>query len=877
MTNPPSGTITFLFTDIEGSTKRWEQHPVLMNSALAHHDSLLRQAIEAQGGYIFKTMGDAFCAAFSTAPNALNAACEAQRALYAEDGGEIGAIRVRMALHTGNVVERDGDYFGPPVNRVARLLSTGHGGQTLLSQPTFELVRDNLPPHAELLDMGEHRLKDLTRPEHIFQLVAPDLPADFPPLKTLDNRPNNLPIERSDIIGRERELDAAGRLLLRDNVGLVTLTGPGGTGKTRLALQLAANLLDQFKDGVFFVNLAPITDASLLVPTIAQTLGVRESGSQLPVDTLKAHLHDKQLFLVLDNFEQIVSAGPLVKELLGGAPHLKVLITSREPLRVRGEHEYPVPTLALPDPKHLPDLAAMSQYEAVALFIQRASEAKPDFAVTNQNAPALAEICTRLDGLPLAIELAAARIKLLPPEAMLSRLHNRMKMLTGGARDLPERQQTLRSTIAWSHDMLDEGEKQLFRRLAVFSGGRTLEAIEAVCNASGDLQMDVLDGVESLASKSLLRQVEGAAGEPRFWMLETIHEYAREMLEESGEGEESRKQHTKYFLALAEEAEPHLRGPEQAKWFKQVEDEHDNMRTALGWALEHGGTEIALRLSGALFWFWLIRGYLREGSRWLELSLAGGGSQPTSARALALRGAGLLAEEQGDYERADTLVEESLALYRELGDKQGLAKALGNVGDIATMYGNSAKAREVYKESLPLHRELENMDYVANTLNNLGWIAFEQGDFEQARTSCEESLALSRIVGNMRVTAEVLDTLGQVALAQQDYEQANLFAKESLLICKEIGSKRGVAQALELLAEIAGGQKQSLLAARLFGAGDALYVSLDAHRHNATQGYYERYLTDARAQLDEATWQAAWAQGRAMSMEQAVEYALEQS
>jgi predicted ATPase/class 3 adenylate cyclase len=670
--SPPTGTLTFLFTDIEGSTKLWERDSSVMQVALARHDEILRSAIEERGGYVFKTVGDAFCCAFPTAPDALEAALDAQRLLLEERWGESAPLRVRMALHTGAAEERDGDYFGPPLNRVARLLSAAHGGQVLLSLPTQELVRDQLPAGTTLRDLGEHRLKDLFRPERVFQVLASGLPSEFPSLRTLNAYRNNLSLQPTPLIGRKREVAEVYERLLRPEVRLLTLTGVGGTGKTRLGLQAAAELTEQFEDGVFFVSLAAIRDPQLVVPAMAATLGVKEAGGQPLLESVEDSLGEKHILLMVDNFEQVIEAAPVVTELLSTASNLKVLATSRIPLRLYGEHEYAVPPLALPDPERLPSVERLTHYEAVRLFVERAQAAKADFSVTNESAPAVAQICYRLDGLPLAIELAAARIKVLSPQKMLGRLGNRLKLLTGGARDLPERQRTLRSTIEWSYGLLGEGEKVLFARLSVFAGGRTMEAIEAICDAEGDLPVDVLDGLSSLVDKSLLKQEEGAGGEPRFVMLETIHEFAREKLQESEESEDIRRLHAEYFLALAEEAEPAVEGAQQPVWLERLEEEHDNMRRALSWSLGQGqDSELALRMSAALGEFWYLRGYFGEGRRWLEEALAKSGRTPTAARARALQRVSWLAFQQGDLDRAEEASEEERRRRHRRGGEPG--------------------------------------------------------------------------------------------------------------------------------------------------------------------------------------------------------------
>jgi predicted ATPase/class 3 adenylate cyclase len=910
MTVPPTGTVTFLFTDIEGSTKMWERDAATMQAALARHDEILRSAIEANGGYVFKTVGDAFCAAFPAAPYALDAALDAQRALCDEPWDEGSAIKARIALHTGTVEERDGDYFGPPVNRVARLLSIANGGQVLLSTSTQELVRDELPSGSGLRDLGEHRLKDLSRPERVFQLAAPGLTSEFPALRTLESHPNNLPIQPTPLVGRDREVAEIADRVRSEEARLLTLTGPGGTGKTRLALQAAADLLEEFEDGVFFVALATITDPELVASTVAGPLGVKESGDRPLKEGLEAYLRDRNLLLVLDNFEQILEGASLVGELLGACPKLKVLATSRIPLRLYGEQEYPVPPLAVPNPGVLPPLEVLTQYEAVRLFVERARSVKPDFEITNESAPAVAKICARLDGLPLAIELAAARVKILPPEAMLGRIANRLKLLKGGARDLPARQRTLRGAIDWSHDLLGEEERTLFRRLSVFAGGRTIEAIEEICDPEGEL--DALEGVESMVDKSLIRQEE-ADGEPRFVMLETIHEYAREKLEESGEAEEIKRLHADYFLTLAEGAEPELVGPDQVAWLDRLETEHDNMRSALSWALGSGRIETALRLGGALGWFWRVHGHFVEGGRWLEEALSADEGVPDLVRAKALCSAGYLAHMQGDFERARRLLQESLALYRELGDEEGTARSLHHLGYI-DHYGDIERARRLLEESLEINRRVGNKRELAMVLHALasmtadtgeqertkalfeesealfresgdiqglsgslalqGWAALVEGDTGRARKLAAEGLELSREIRDKDLESWQQSNLGLVALEEGDTGRAWMLLVESLEGYLEAESRVGVIDSLVDVGAVAGARGEPLRAARLWGAADALREVTGYTMSVREAGVYEPYMSAARSELGETAFRAAWDEGRAMTEEQAIALAL---
>jgi predicted ATPase/class 3 adenylate cyclase len=909
MADLPTGTVTFLFTDIEGSVEMWERDAPAMQVALARHDEILKQSIEERGGYVFKTVGDAFCAAFPIASNALEATIAVQRALLDEGWKESQPLKVRMALHTGAAEERDGDYFGPPVNRVARLLSIGHGGQVLISLPTSELVRDHLRAGVGIRDLGERRLKDLFRPERVFQLTAPDLPSEFPPLRTLESRTNNLPVQPTPLVGREREVAEVTQRLLVPGTRLLTLIGPGGTGKTRLALQAAADLLEEFDDGTFFVPLAALTDPKLVTSAIAAPLGVLEAADRPLEEGIKEHVREKKLLLVLDNFEQVLEGAQPVARLLAACPDLKVLATSRIPLGIYGEKEYPVPPLSLPEPERLPSLERLTQYEAVRLFIERAQDVRPEFSVTNENAPAVAEVCARLDGIPLAIELAAARVKVLTPQKILPRLSDRLKLLAGGARDLPERQRTLRASLEWSHALLEEGEKMLFARLSVFAGGRTLEAIEAVCDAEDD----ILEGVESLVDNSLLREEEGPEGEPRFVMLETVHEYAHEKLQKSAEAEEVRRRHAEYFLALAEEAEPELRGPRQYEWVERLEAEHDNMRAAFSWSLEVGDIELGLRLAGALRRFWHIRGYFDEGRRRLEQALARDGQASASARAKALeavgglahdqgdvaraksaaqeglelgaradieggrvasfrRTLGITAEREGDYERATELYEESLALYRDTEDTWSIAASLLSLGNAMVVRDEHERAKELYREALVLSREAGDPEQYATGLTNLGYEHLLEGDHEQATALNEEAARLYRDRGSRGGLVYALDNLAWAALVRGDHERARILHEETLALCRELGDKLIGAENLEGLACAAAARGEAERSARLFGAA----ATLGYQQAPAERALREPYLAEARSLLEEAAWKAAWSEGQAMTFEEAVSYALEE-
>jgi predicted ATPase/class 3 adenylate cyclase len=606
MPDLPSGTVTFLFTDIAGSTALWERDREATAAAVGQHLTLLRSVVDAHHGVLFKVVGDGAQAAFPTAPDAVAAAIAAQQAFRTTPSTKMDPLRVRMALHAGAAIpDNRGDYLAGSLNRLARLLDSGYGGQVLISQAVQQLVRDVLPHGVTIRNLGEHRLRDLLEPERVFQLVHPDLPATFPPLRTLDVRPNNLPRQPTPFFGREREVAAVVELLRRDDVQLLTLTGPGGTGKTRLGLQAAANLLDDFADGVFFVSLAALTDPGLVPSAIAEVLGIREESERPLIDQLRDVLAAKHLLLLLDNVEHLLGATPIVATFLTHCPGLKLLATSRAPLHLRAERQSPVPPLALPALGSAQDPDALARSEAVQLFVERAQATKPDFALTPGNVATVGEIVRRLDGLPLAIELAATRVKLLSPASLLLRLEERLPLLTGGGSDAPARQHTLRATISWSHDLLSPGEQALFRRLSVFVGGCTIAATEEVVTPTGDL--NVLEGLATLIDQSLLRQTEDAHGESRVDMLETIRAYAVERLVESGEELAVRTAHAAYYLALAESAEAELSGPEQSAWLDRLASDHANLRAALTRSIEAGAAETGLRLATALVPFWVAR------------------------------------------------------------------------------------------------------------------------------------------------------------------------------------------------------------------------------------------------------------------------------
>jgi predicted ATPase/class 3 adenylate cyclase len=712
MAERPTGTVTLLFSDIEGSTRLLKRAGDAYADLLAEHHRLLRDAFLRHDGFEIDSEGDAFFVAFASANDAVAAAAEAQQALARHTWPDESEIRVRMGLHTGEPRPVDGRYVGLDVHQAARVMSAGHGGQVLVSESTRALLDERF----RLRDLGEHRLKDLSGRQHLFQLEVEGLPSEFPPLKTLENRPTNLPVQSNAFIGRVRELERAEALLTRADARLLTLTGTGGAGKTRLALQLAANVIEHFPNGVFFVSLAPIRDWELVVPTVAQTLGLREQPGETLSETLTEYLRDKRMLLVLDNFEQVLASAPVISGLLSSAAALTVLATSRTPLRLRGERVYAVPPLALPDGEGPADADAIAASESVSLFVERAQAAAADFAVTDENAEAVAEICVRLDGLPLAIELAAPRVRTLPPPALLRRLDERLKLLTGGAQDLDERQRTLRATIEWSSDLLLSEEKLLFARLGVFVGGFRLDADEALLDPGGSLRAGLLDGLDSLVEKSLLRQRADGDGEPRFWMLETIREYALELLEADGEAVEARRRHACWFAELAEGLDLESRTGDQPSLFARLEDDYANVRAAIDFARETRDHELLLRLGSALWEFWATRGHVAEGRLALEGALESPGRPP----ARVLLGLSTLRVLSGSMDGVLADAENALRACEELGDDFSLAQAWNLLGRVqGGVLGAMAQAEEAWRRGLSY---AERGGYAAEKAESIGWL-----------------------------------------------------------------------------------------------------------------------------------------------------------
>ncbi len=960
MDSLPSGTVTFLFTDIEGSTKLAQEYPDQWETLRAHHNTILRSAMDKYNGYVFQIIGDAVCVAFHSASDALNAALNAQWLLQNESWSP-AAVKVRMGIHTGAAQLNNSSeqivYVGyTTLVLVQRIMSAGHGGQVLLSSTTRELVRDALPDNTELLDLGERRLKDLLRPQYLYQLQAPGLASRFPPLKTLEATRNNLPVQLTSFIGRENEIVEIKQDLKVHR--LVTLTGPGGTGKTRLSLQVAADLLDQFHHGVWFIELAPLTDPDLIPQTILSAMGITEQSGK-PLEVLREYLRQKKSLIVLDNCEHLLEASSKVAHaILSVAPDLKVLASSREALGVPGEMSYPVPSLALPDIKNLPVIEQLSQYEAVRLFIDRAVLVARRFSVDASNAPFIAQICHRLDGIPLAIELAAARVQMLSVDQISAGLDDRFQLLTGGARTLLPRQQTLRALIDWSYDLLSENERLFFRRLSIFAGGWTREAAEEICSGVGQddiLPYDVLDLLSQLVNKSLVVVIaeHSQSGETRYRMLETIRQYAHDRLSEAGGSETVRQRHLAYFVKLTAQAESELYRSNQVFWLNKLDADLDNLRTALEWALT---TEIesGLRIvAGPIYRFWLFRSTYHELGNWLAQLLGRyDRSNPLHVRALAIRSQ--CVGNEGNFNEAHRLAEKSLQMARSLGDNQSEAFSLSILGGFTLLQGKLGEAIPLLEQSLAIHRalgdkigqastidwlsinnsdlaraasyareglalcrEMGDLAGVASILTTLARLTYSQGDFSSPAPWLEEVLALSRQLGDQVRETEALITYGALAYWQKNYPQARAYYEEGISLGEKIGyyyqnlwahiymayailRQGDIPTARELFQEgIRGMQKADLLiglvfaveglaslyvheaqlerAVRLFAWTEAMRENMGDPRPPVEKASIERDLAVIHSKLDDAEFADFTAEGRTMTVEEAIASTLEEN
>jgi predicted ATPase len=814
----PSGTVTFLFTDIEGSTRLLhELGAEAYADALAEHRRVLREAFGRNGGFEVDTQGDAFFVAFPTAPGALRAAAESLDALSA------GPIHVRMGIHTGTPHLTDEGYVGADVHRAARIAAAGHGGQILVSSATAALVGTD-----ELRDLGAHRLKDLSAPERIYQFGIDG----FPPLKSLHQ--TNLPVPATPFLGREQEIVELAELLSSDQIRLVTLTGPGGTGKTRLALQAAAAAADGYAEGVWWVPLAALRDPALVVPSAARALGA--------TGDLAERIGDAHLLMLFDNFEHLVEAAADLAALLSVCPNLTLLVTSREALRIGSEHEYAV------DP--------LRDAEAVALFETRALAARRDFAANGE----VRQICRRLDNLPLAIELAAARVKVLSPQAILERLEQRLPVLAGGGRDAPERQRTLRATIEWSHDLLRDAEQQLFARLAVFRGGCTLEAAEAVAGADLDL-------LHSLVEKSLVRQRDD-----RFWMLETIREYAAERLEAYVEADNLGRRHAEYFVSVAADAEPHLR-LDSLEWLDRLEAEHDNLRAALDWFEATGDVGRLQQLAGSLWRFWYNKSYLTEGRRRLEGALHAEGG-PTAGRAKALIGTAVMALNLGDTDAARLRGAQALAIYRQIDDKWGVAYATMMMGNAAAEGGDVAGGQPLIAEAVSLFQGLGDRHYALIASTNLAWMTGELGDPEREEQIHLENFRMARELGDIGLQAEALAQLSFFARDRGDFDDAKAKLREAIALDRRRGNTLNVAIHLARLASVLCRAGDPLTAARLLSSSDELTEQIGAEVPWWAARRNDETMELLRSALDDAALNGELEAGKRMTLDEAVALAL---
>ncbi len=866
----PTGTVTFLFTDIEGSTRISQEHRGSWEPARQRHGEILRRAIESNNGHVFQIIGDAFCAAFDSPGEAVRAALKAQRDLQAGPWPDV-PIRVRMGIHTGVAEPDQQDYRGYlTLSSVQRIMSAGHGGQVLLSQAAVELLEGDLPEDVSLRDMGEHRLKDLLKPHHLHQMVAADIPCEFPPLRTLEQRPHNLPIQLTSFVGRQAEMCALGDLIRKSR--LVTLTGVGGTGKTRLALQVAADILHEFPDGAWLTELAPLSDPELVPQAIATALNVREQPGRQFIDVLRDHLCKKHLLVLLDNCEHLVdSCAQATDTLLHAAPELTMLATSREALGIAGEAAFPVRSLPLPAASAA-TAADVSHSDAVRLFADRAASVQPGFQVTDQNARAVAQICARLDGIPLAIELAAARVGALGVGQIAAHLDDRFRLLTGGSRTALPRQRTLQAAIDWSYNLLAEAERTMLRRLSVFAGGWTLEAAEAVCCQEAIKSTEVLDLLSRLVGKSLVVADE-QRGVVRYRVLETIRQYAQEKLVESGEADTIRLRHLDYFATLAQQFEREWLKGDSVAWMQRMRCERDNYRNALDWSLGAGKAQSAMQVVSHFGEFWRHFLPMSEGREFVERILAAA-PEPTIERGEVLEQLGVIAVSQGDDETALAMLQELVSLADSLGDVSLMIRAKLDLGWKHLVEADEERAFDLLQQALNLSREAGRPELEGEVLLVMGEVARSRRDHAQAREFDERAMALLRQSNHLLHLSSVLGNLACGLIHFNELERSKALLTENWSMDMDIGSVNYPFVIL-VFGYLANAKGQAVKAVRLAGAASALLAAEGRVLDTGDHPDYEDNLASLHAQLDETTFKNAWDEGALMTTEQAIEYAMD--
>ncbi|MGO8956869.1 MAG: ATP-binding protein [Streptosporangiaceae bacterium] len=874
MAELPTGTITLLFSDVEGPTALLGRLGDRYGDVLSAQRAVQHDACSAAGGRELEAEGASFFAVFQSAADAVRCCVAAQRALAGRDWSDGAAVRVRMGLHSGEPVRHEDGYIGLDVHRAARIAATAHGGQVVLSSPTRLLAEAQLPAGTRLDDLGWHRLKDIEAPERIYQLTIVGLQERFPPLKTLGAQ-TSLPVPMTPLVGREGDLEELRAAVAQPGIRLVTLTGTGGVGKTRLALAVASSLASGFPHGVFFVSLAAVRDPEVMWKTIAGDLNAASEGPA--ADVVTGYLAERRALLVLDNLEQLDGASEVVAALLEAAPRLVVLATSRRPLHLQGEHEYPVPPLDLPPDAGVAGVAASS---AVRLFVQQAELVRPGFTVTAGNGADIAAICRRLDGLPLAIELAASRVRLLAPSALLSRLGDSLDLAAADV-GRPSRQQTLRNTIGWSYELLAAGLAGSFRRLGAFAGGCDLEAVASVAVAE-DGQAAIADPLEvaaGLLDVSLITVTEGTDGEPRVGMLETVREYALERLVVAGELDETRRRHAEYFADVAERARSQLGGPAYLGALGRLEAENGNLRAALAWSLDMrarglaDGSEriaIGLRLAQALTMFWYQHGHAAEGRRWLERAMELASEAAGAPLARVAHGLGMLLRQQGEFDAALRVLERSLSIARDVGDRDRQARVLNSLGITHHHLGHLDTARSLFENSIAISRELGNAVLVSMRLVNLGNVEIDAGNLDHASRVLQEALTLHHQQGNVVGIANSQLSLATVSLRAGRAAEARDLLSRTFDYVASSSDPEFLAQTLEAFACITAELGECLRAARLAGAAEAIRQKAGMPIPEPSSVLLERFLGPARAIIPRVAWDAELAAGRALTQEQAV-------